>query len=315
MSRLKRVPPATLRSVLRSCAIHKDASTEAIARSCGAGETTVAKALLVLSELGLVSGDPSGWACVRPNLNRSSNDAAADAAIRDALLAYRPFESICEGLILGETFKESVRHAAVAVGIDARGEANLSLLKQWGIEFGILTDSEPVTLDSDLLGAVEALAAMPVASVSSSAEARLYVSTVLGRDAFDELDEVDRGLLARAVTECDSDSPASVEASGQALEDYLREVCGANGLAQEAAKLNGAGQLGALLRQHNLIHPHHLKLIDSASTLRNAKAHKKDKQTVTPWTITSIGARTAFGTAILAIKSIHDRISNGRQIL
>lgn len=315
MSRLRRVPPATLRSVLRGCAIHKSASTEEIARSCGMGEETAVKALLVLSDMGLVSGDSSSWTCVRPDLNRSSDDATVDEAMRDALLAYRPFESICEGLVVGESFGQAARHTAVALGLGSREEANLGLLKQWGTELGILTGTEPVALSPDLRAAVEALAANPVAGVSSNAEARLYVSSALGRDAFDQLDEVDRSLLARAVTECDGDPSTSVEASGQALEDYLRELCGSNGLAQDAAKVNGAGQLGGLLRQNNLIHPHHVKLIDSASTLRNAKAHKKDKQTVTPWTITPLGARTAFGMAVLAIESIHDWVSNGRQIL
>jgi len=49
--------------------------------------------------------------------------------------------------------------------------------------------------------------------------------------------------------------------------------------------------------------------------LRNAKAHKKDKKTVAPWTITSRGARTAFGAAVTAIRSIDEWVSNGRQIL
>jgi hypothetical protein len=229
--------------------------------------------------------------------------------------AYRPFESICEGLAAREAFKQAARHAAVAFDLDARGEENLDLLRQWGIELGILTDGDPVTLSADLQHAVESLAAMPVSGVASNAETRLYVSTLLGRDAFDELDEVDRGLLSTAVTKCDSDPAASVEASGQALEDYLRELCIAKGLGQEASKMNGAGQLSGLLRQYDVIHANHVKLTDSESMLRNAKAHKKDKQTVAPWNITPLGARTAFGTTVLAIKSVHDWVSNGRQTL
>lgn len=315
LSKLKRVPLSTLRGVLRCCAIHKGADTVAIARSCATGEATVTKALIVLSEFGLVQGDASGWTCSSPSINRTSDDAAVGAAIRDAMLAYRPFESICEGLVAGECFEQAARHAAVAFDLDARGEANMSLLRQWGVELGILTDRDPVTLSPDLQQAVESLAAMPVGGVASNAETRLYVSTLLGRDAFDELDETDRGLLSTAVTKCDSDPAASVEASGQALEDQLRELCIAKGLGNEASKMNGAGQLAGLLRHHDIIHPNHVKLIDSASMLRNAKAHKKDKQTVTPWDITPLGARTAFGTTVLAIRSVHDWVSNGRQSL
>ncbi len=315
MTKLKRVPPTTLRSVLRNCAIHRDASTGQIARSCDTSEATTAKALVVLAELGLVSGSASAWTCARPDLNRGSDDTVVDAAVCEALLAYRPLESILEGLVAGETFEQAARHTAVDLSLDARGEANLSLLKQWGIEFGILADTKPTTLSADLQTSVDAVAALPVGAVDSVAGARLHVSVVLGRDAFDQLDEVDRGLLARAVSECDSNPADSVEASGQALEDYLRELCVLNGLGAEAARQNGAGQLGTLLRQHNLIHPHHLKLIDAASTFRNAKAHKKDKQTVVPWTITPLGARTAFGTAVTAIKSIHAWVANGGQLL
>ena len=315
LSKFKRVPLSTLRGVLRACAIHVGANTEAIARSCGTGQTTVTKALIVLSEFGLVLGDPSGWTCSSRSINRASDDAAVDAAIRDAMLGYRPFESICEGLVAGECFEQAARHAAVAFGLDARGEQNLSLLRQWGIELWILADGEPVTLSPDLQQSVESLAAMPVGGVASNAETRLYVSTLLGRDAFDELDEIDRGLLSTAVTKCDSDPAASVEASGQALEDRLRELCIAKGLGTGASKLNGAGQLAGFLRQHDIIHPHHVKLIDSASMLRNAKAHKKDKQTVAPWSITPLGARTAFGTTALAMRSIHDWVSRGRQSL
>jgi hypothetical protein len=315
LSKFKRVPLATLRGVLRSCAIHKGASTDAIARSCDIGESTVSKALVVLLEVGLVEGDSSGWLCGSTVLGRTSGDVAVDAIIRDAVLAYRPFESICEGLLAGEDFDQAVRHTAVAFSLDRHAEVSLRLFLQWGVELGVLTGGDAVELSADLTAGVKSLAAMPVAAVSSAAETRLYISTLLGRDAFDELDEVDRGLLTTTVSECDCNPAASVEASGQALEDYLRELSGSKGHAGEACKLNGAGQLGGLLRQHDLIHPHHVKLIDSISMLRNAKAHKKDKQTVTPWNITSLGARTAFGTTALAIKSIHDWVSDGRQTL
>lgn len=309
------MPLSTLRGVLRSCAIHQNADTDAIARSFGTSATTATKALIVLSDFGLVEGDASGWMCSVTGLDRSSSDEAFDAAIRDGLLAYRPFESICEGLVAGESFEEAARHVAVAFHLDSRAEANLRLLVQWGVEIGVITSTDSPALAADLKTAVEAVAAMPIGKVSSVAEARLYVSTVLGRDAFDTLDEVDRGLLATTVTECESDPEASVEASGQALEDYLRELCIANGLKADAGKLSGAGQLGALLRQHNLIHPHHVKLVDSASALRNAKSHKKDKRTVIPWKITSLGARTAFGTTALAVRSIYQWTANGRQML
>ncbi|MBN1458222.1 MAG: helix-turn-helix transcriptional regulator [Armatimonadetes bacterium] len=312
---LKRVPLPTLRAVLRACAIHDGADTQAIARASGIGDATASKALAVLAEFGLVHGDRSGWGCDSSTLGRGSDDSAVDSMIRAGLLAYRPFESICEGLAVGETFEQASRNTAVMFQIDPKAEERLGLLRQWGAELGVLTSEDAATLSADLQSAVGSLAAMPVSSVTSTAETRLYISTIVGRDAFDSLDEVDRELLVSAVADCDGDPPSSVEASGQALEDYLRELCVANGLANEATRLNGAGQLAGLLRQHDLIHPHHVKLVESASALRNAKAHKKDRQTVTPWNISPLGARTAFGMTVLVIKSVHDWVSSRRQNL
>jgi hypothetical protein len=279
-------------------------------------EATVTKALVVLSEWGLVRSDGSAWKCCCPSLNRSTGDLEVYANIRSALLAYRPFESICEGLAAGETFDRAARHTAVALCLDARSEEKLALLRQWAVELGVLTDgAHGPSLSPDLKGTIESHAALPVDSMTSTSETRLYICALLGRDAFDQLDEVDRGLLVTAVAECDSNPANSVEASGQALEDYLRELCMARGIGNDASKRNGASQLGALLRQNNLIHSHHVKLVDAASMLRNAKAHKKDKQTVTPWSITQLGARTAFGTTALAVRSIHEWITNGGQSL
>lgn len=317
LSILKRVPPTTMTNVLRSCAIHRNAGTEAISRSSAVGVTTAAKTLSVLAELGLTSGDKFSWTCEATDLNRASDDRDLTQAIRSALLAYRPLEMLCEGLVAGESISESTRHTAVALGLDSKGESYLDLLTQWGIEFGILTltDDGTVFLAEDLQSTVKAHAAMPIETATSNVEARLYVSTILGRDAFDELDEVDRHLFARAVVKCDTDPADSVEASGQALEDYLRELCGNNGLSKEASALNGAGQLANLLRKQDLIHPHHLKLVDAVSMMRNAKAHKKDKKTVAPWTVTAIGARTTFGAAAISIKSIHEWVTHKRQVL
>ncbi len=316
LSKLKRVPLRTLRSVLRSCVVHPGASTSELARACGMSEATTLKALLVLSELRLAKGDGCTWTCDAPLLTRSASDSELDSLFRASLLAYRPFECICEGLLAGETLDQAMRHAAVALRLDDRAQENMALLLRWGMELSLLGEGAQGTyLSPDLQGRVHSHAALPVGAITSSAEARLYVSTLLGRDAFDQLDETDRSLLVTGVVECD-DSPAnSVEASGQALEDYLRELCMAKGLGNEAVKLSGAGQLAGLLRQHNLIHAHHVKLVDLAATLRNAKAHRKDKQTVAPWSISSLGARTAFGAATLAIRSIHEWITRGGQCL
>jgi hypothetical protein len=107
----------------------------------------------------------------------------------------------------------------------------------------------------------------------------------------------------------------SVEHTGQALEDFLREVAGDKGLAAEAGKLNGIGQLANLLHTKGVIHNHHQKLADAVSTMRNAAAHRKDKKTMTPWTITAMAAFSAHSSALTVIRSIYEYTTSGRQVL
>jgi hypothetical protein len=129
------------------------------------------------------------------------------------------------------------------------------------------------------------------------------------------LDETDRKLLADALLAYVAKPRDSVEKAGQAVEDFLREVAGDQGLASDAGKLNGIGQLANLLHTKGVIHNHHQKLADAVSTARNAAAHRKDKKTMTPWTITPLAAFTAYSTALTVIRSVHQYTTSGRQVL
>jgi hypothetical protein len=151
--------------------------------------------------------------------------------------------------------------------------------------------------------------------IESEARARLYNAGQLGRDANNYMDETDRKLLADALLAHDAKPRDSVEYTGQALEDFLREVADDKGLAAEAGKLNGTGQLANLLHTKGVIHNHQQKLADAVSTIRNAAAHRKDKRTMTPWAITPLTAFSTHSTALAVIRSVHEYTTSGRQML
>jgi len=64
-----------------------------------------------------------------------------------------------------------------------------------------------------------------------------------------------------------------------------------------------------------MILSHHVKLIESVSTVRNAKAHSKDKKTLTPWEITEFGAFWTCAGALVAIRSIFEFTRGGAQTI
>jgi len=156
---------------------------------------------------------------------------------------------------------------------------------------------------------------MTPADIESEAKARLFNARWLGRQVHNMLDEVDRQLLCDGLLKFRSDPRKSVDSTGQALEDFLREIATRNGHAAEAKKMNGAGQLAALLVSTGLIHSHHQKVAEAVSTVRNATSHWKDKKTLAPWTITEDGAFATLVQTLTAIRSISEYTTNGRQTI
>ena len=239
--------------------------------------------------------------------------ATAELILRRAVLAYRPIEAVCEGLAIGESLEDASRKALVVLGLSSADRPRLDIALRWAEELGILSNGT-------LTQAINPTAApcgpaFTAADVDSEAKARLYAATQLGRTTFEALDEHERRLLAQAVLEHSSDPRESVEKAGQALENYLRHLATIRGLDAEAKKCNGAGQLASLLVGKSVIHSNHHKLADSVGTFRNAKAHHKDKKTLTPWTITATGAVASVITALTVIRSIQEYVTTGGQTL
>jgi hypothetical protein len=186
-----------------------------------------------------------------------------------------------------------------------------------GLSLGILTgDGSALTLAPELMPAAgDDLIVVTPADIESEAKARLFNAGWLGRQVHNMLDEVDRQLLCDGLLNFRTDPRKSVDSTGQALEDFLREIATRNGQAAEAKKMNGAGQLAALLVSKGLIHSHHQKLAEAVSTVRNATSHRKDKKTLAPWTITVHGAFATLAQTLTAIRSIGEYTTKGRQTI
>jgi hypothetical protein len=314
--RLEQVPIGTLAAFLEACGVHPSSGIEEIATFAGYSTATAKRALPSLETLGLVRrGDDGVWRAAIDGVTRGMGVDAASLLIRQALQGFRPFEALCEGLALGEDPATASRKAALALGLN--GSDRLAILLRWGVDLRILEENDdrlrlaPELQPSSKPGGP----IVSAADLESEARVRLYNANQLSRDANHYLDETDRKLLADALLAYDAKPRESVEHTGQALEDFLREVAGDKGLAAEAGKLNGIGQLANLLHTKGVIHNHHQKLADDVSTMRNAAAHRKDKKTMSPWTITPLAAFSAHSTALTVIRSIHQYMTSGGQVL
>ncbi len=236
--------------------------------------------------------------------------------LKRALLGNRPFEALCEGLNLGESLADAWRKGCVLLGIEW-DNSKLDLLVKWGLDLGVLIGppSSPALAIEFQRQPDSSVSPIPAAAFEAEARARLFNSEAIGRSANNALDENDRGLLAAAVLALPTDPPTTVEKAGQAVENFLREISKTRGFDDDAKKCNGAGQLASMLVGKGVLHSHHVKLVDAVGTLRNAKAHDKDKKSLVPWQITRTGASASLLMAHASIKGIHEYITSGGQTI
>lgn len=312
------MPVPTLGAFLEACATHPTDDLADLSEFAGFSISTGKRAIPTLESFSLVTRDGSGrFVSTADGVRRGMDAEARDQVIRRGLLGFRPFELLVEGLALGEDVDVTVRKTLRLLDLPQSEASKLRMLLNWGEDLRVLErENGRVRLIAELSpAAVDATGHVSSEDVESEAKARLFNARRLGRDANHYLDETDRGLLAEALLSAGSDPRKSVDASGQAMEDFLREVANEKGLGQQTRKLNGAGQLANLLASNVVIHSHHQKMVDAAATMRNATAHRKDKKTLTPWELTEGGAFTAHAMTLTAIRSIHHYASNGRQTI
>jgi hypothetical protein len=316
--RVHDVPAATLLAFLEATAVHSGQDIEAVSSFAGFSVSTARKALPTLESLVLVERDAEGhYTATRAyGVHRGMSEEEGLAVLRRALLGYRPFGALLEGLALGEPVGTASRKAGLLLGFGNGGavSSKFDVLVRLGSTLGILNQDGSIAREYDADDDADAIV-LTAEDVESEAKARLFIAKWLGRSVHNALDETDRQLLCDALLKYRIEPRKSVDAAGQALEDYLREIAGANALAAEAKKLNGAGQLANLLVNEGVLHSHHQKLADAVSTVRNATSHRKDKKTMKAWTITEHGAFSMFVCALTAIGAIGEYTTNGRQTI
>jgi hypothetical protein len=316
--RVNAVPVETLGAFVEACAAHSTSDLEQLGSYAGFSRSTARKAVPSLETLNIVvRGSDGTYAVAVDGVTRGMPDEAKIQIIRQSLLGFRPFEVLIEGIALGERKRDAIRKTMLLLGLPSSESAKFEILIRWAQDLGILESSDDsVALVAGLTSqTADELGALSRADVESEAKARLFNSRRLGRNANNYLDEVDRGLLADALLKYEADPRKSVDASGQALEDFLRHVADDAGYATEARKASGAGQLANLLYTKAVIHNHHQKVVDAVATVRNATSHRKDKKTLAPWELTEFGAFGALVGALTAIRSIHEYVKKGKQTI
>lgn len=316
--RIAQVPVPTLGALLEACATHPTGDLREISQFAGFSASTGKKAIRTLESLSLIGKDGSGrYVVTAQGVHRGMESAARDEVIRRGLLGYRPFEALIEGIALGEEPEVAIRKALRLLGLPEAEASKLRTLLRFGGDLGVLeSENGGMRLITKLEPArVEEAGVLSPEDVESEARARLFNARRLGRDAHNYLDETDRALLAEALLKYESDPRGSIDSSGQALEDFLREVADDEGHGTDAKKLNGAGQLADMLRVKGVIHAHHQKMVEAPATIRNAAGHRKDKKTLIPWELTPEGAFAAHAMTLTAIRSIHQYVKSRRQTI
>lgn len=303
---------------MEAAAAHPTSDLTQLAGFAGFSASTARKAVPTLETLGIVKrNDPGPYIVTVDGVARGISDEAKEQIIRRALLSHRAFGLLIEGVALGETKRDAIRKTLLILGLPETDAPKMELLLRWASDLDIIevSDGEPRLVANLSVEGVDELGALAPEDVESEAKARLFNARRLGRDANNYLDETDRGLLADALLKYESDPRKSVDASGQAIEDFLRHVADRHGLGSEARRKSGAGQLANLLYTKGVIHSHQQKLVDATATIRNASAHRKDKKTLAPWELTPFGAFSALSMTLTVIKSIYTYINNGKQTI
>ena len=316
--RLMDVPVPTMCAFLEASAVHATSDLTELAEFAGFSPSTAKRAVPSLETLGLLRrSDSSGYKPVAEGLRRGMSADAMQQVMRRSLLSFRGFELLLEGLALEEPVDVAVRKTLLLLGRPQSESTKLRILLRWGKEVELLAEeNDGFHLVRELTpSALEAPGSLSTDDLSSEAKARLFNARRLGREANNRLDQTDRDLLADALIHAESDPRKAVDAAGQALEDFLRELARDHGVEAKAKKLNGSGQLATMLVTEGRLHSHHQKMVEASSTMRNATAHRKDKKTLTPWEMTAGGAFSAHAITLTAIRSIHYFDTNGSQTI
>lgn len=317
---IRYVPVSTLCLFLEAVGAHPHEEIAQLATYAGRSSSTARQAISDLTEIGLVERDSAGrFTATTGQIGRGIKEAQLRQLIRRALFNYRPFSVVCEGIAWGETEDEAIRKSTVLLSISKNNADIFKKLIRWGEELGILNRnttgqliiSEEFKPDIDQLS----IGFPTEQDITSEVRARLYVSSYLGMIINNYIDDVNRSILADALLKATHDPVTAIEDSGRVLENFLRQIAADKSLSKEAQTKNGATQVAMMLRNHDIIHTHHMNLIQAIATIRNSQGHSLDKITGQVWSTESKTAFWAIQGTLITLRSVYEYVHNKQQVI
>ncbi|MFX0203001.1 MAG: hypothetical protein ACFFCW_43410 [Candidatus Hodarchaeota archaeon] len=270
--------------------------------------------LLNATKFGLISKDDQGqYSTVRADVEKGLSQEGLSLIFRKYLQQYKPFELLCEYILLGDNPGDCLRKTRTILNLPDRAEVNLGPLLRWGIDVGISSKTNgKIKLKSEIARRVLPVSGLIETDLTDEMSPRLYLQTRLTPSAYAFLDDVDKTPLTKALMVHSANLDDSAENAGQALEDFLRDIGAIK--AVDTSGCNGALQVAAKLRSECHLHPKFINLVGGISTVRDASTHIiKDKITGKPWAKTPESAFQIILLTLTAIRAIYLWIFEGRQ--
>lgn len=297
-------------------------SQEEIQRFTNLSERRVSEGIKTLKELEIIKGNDtySVNSSYRKKLDGISIENRS-VLMNRALIQYRPFRTFGAYLRKGYDTEDAARKTNVVHNIASDSDYIIDYFQRLGEYAGIVEtddDSLKVKIEGreipvDSVQSVEALRN----ALNSEAEIRFWMEETIGPEIIATLDEDTEDELVKAFSE-HADSPRdSITASGRALEDFLREICRKEGIADSRLEsAGGAAEVADILRSESLIRKVHNKRAHSLSAIRNkGGAHGDDRQTGDRWRTEAELALTVAMETTLLISSVSQLLENGNQVL
>lgn len=238
----------------------------------------------------------------------------------DALLHHQPFMQFLSYLKKDYSAHQAAQRINAVYDISSDSEHIQDYFLRYGEYAGILRqDTNPeVDIETELIpntggnGTAEQL----LDSLESEAEIRLYLETTLGEETIQSIDPDVVDQLTEAFKIFVQDPRKSIEESGRAIEDYLREL-GVE-LGSDDRDYQGASGIVPLtnhLKGDDLIEKTHQKFIFDLAERRNRAAHGKDTESMQRWRITPEAGLSTAMDAVIVIRSIHIEINDSGGVL
>jgi hypothetical protein len=272
------------------------------------GEAYVQNCLLACVQLALVV--PSGGGHVSSDKYRDTTKRAhkdeLNLVLRSALQEYPPFLLFADFVSKGYPTKES---ATMTRGILRCGGSAIiteKSLRLWGTAAGLIKKDE-----GGKLVIPEAEKGLPaqyvknlVKALEDELKASIFLIETLSPQAYAYLTEkgISISELAKALVSYENDSEGSAEKACKITELFLYKF--AEEVGVDVKKCNGVIELSDAIRNTKAITTNQNHLCHGLGGLRNMTAHKPDKDTGNPWTITPQGALVTILAAPAMVRSV-----------